>query len=51
VASLAPEDSFMIAPSVVVRSVIWACLVHPGSTNSSGIVGTIAFRPHQDMPT
>jgi hypothetical protein len=36
---LAPEDSLVIAPSVTVRSVVWACLLHPGSTNSSGVVG------------
>jgi hypothetical protein len=42
VASLAPEDSLEIAPSVTVRSVIWACLLHPGATNSSGVVGCIA---------
>jgi hypothetical protein len=36
VASLAPEDSLEIAPSVTVRSVIWACLLHPGATNFLG---------------
>ena len=41
-ASLAPEDRFELAPSVTVRSVVWACLLHPGSTNSSGVVGCIA---------
>eukprot|EP00973_Karenia_brevis_P065565 9114061-Karenia_brevis.AAC.1 len=42
VASLAPEDSLMIAPLVMVRSVIWACLLHPGPANSLGVVGCIA---------
>ena len=41
IASLAPEDSFDIAPSVKVRSEWWALLLHP-STSSSGIVGCIA---------
>ena len=38
--SLAPDDCLKIAPSVKVRSVIWACMVHPGSTNSSRVVGS-----------
>ena len=42
VASLAPEDGLEIAPSVKVRSVVWSCLLHPGSTNSSGVVGCVA---------
>lgn len=36
------QDALEIAPSVVVHSVIWACLLHPGSTNSSGVVGVIS---------
>ena len=41
VGSCAPEDTFLMAPSVPVRSVAWVCLLHPGSTNSSKIVGSI----------
>lgn len=41
VGSCAPEDTFLIAPSIPVRSVAWVCLLHPGSTNSSKIIGSV----------
>jgi hypothetical protein len=49
------QDRLEIAPSIVLPSVIWACLLHPGSTNSSGVIGAISgalekvfVRCHQD---
>jgi hypothetical protein len=31
-----------LTPSIVLHAIIWAVLVHPGSTNSSGIIGLVS---------
>lgn len=38
VGALVPKDRFELAPSIAISSAVWAVLLHPGSTNSSGVV-------------
>ena len=39
---LVPEDRFEPAPSISIPSSLWVVLLHPGATNSSGVVQAIA---------
>ena len=39
---LIPEDRFEPAPSISIPSSLWVVLLHPGATNSSGVVKTVA---------
>ena len=42
VSGLVPEDRFEAAPSVRIPSSLWIVLLHPGATNTSGIVHAVA---------
>jgi hypothetical protein len=37
-----PKDRFEPAPSISTPSSMWTCLIHPGSTNSSGVLRVTA---------
>jgi hypothetical protein len=39
--SCAPQDRFESAPSIPISSALWTCLIHPGATNSSGIIRVV----------
>ena len=39
--ALIPEDRFETAPSIEVPSSLWIMLLHPGATNSSGVIGVV----------
>lgn len=41
VGSLIPEDRFATAPSIEVPSSLWIILLHPGATNTSGVIGLV----------
>ena len=43
VGSLVPEDRLELTPSIVLSSATWAVLMHPGSTNSSGVIRVAAL--------
>ena len=52
--ALSPRDRMEMFPSNEIRAVVWACLCHPGATNSSGVIkvfhralGTIMHRMEQ----
>lgn len=36
-----PEARFHFAPSIQIPASLWICLLHPGSTNTSGVGGTV----------
>ncbi|CAK0862761.1 unnamed protein product, partial [Prorocentrum cordatum] len=38
---LIPEDRFETAPSIEVQSSLWIILIHPGATNSSGVISLV----------
>lgn len=42
IGALVPKDRFELTPSIVMSSAVWAVLLHPGSTNSSGVVRVAA---------
>ncbi|CAK0824195.1 unnamed protein product, partial [Prorocentrum cordatum] len=41
VGALIPEDHFETAPSIEVQSSLWSILIHPGATNSSGVISVV----------
>ena len=43
VGSLVPKDRLELTPSIVLSSASWAVLMHPGSTNSSGVIRVAAL--------
>ena len=52
--ALSPRDRMEMFPSNEISAVVWACLCHPGATNSSGVIkvfhralGTIMHRMEQ----
>lgn len=40
---LVPRDRFEPAPSISISSSMWVCLLHPGATNSSGVIRVISM--------
>ena len=43
IGALTPKDRLELTPSIVLSSACWAVLLHPGSTNSSGVVRVAAM--------
>ena len=41
VGSLIPQDRFVSAPSLEVPSSLWIILLHPGATNTSGVISLV----------
>ena len=37
-----PKDRFVLSPSLLISAANWAVLLHPGSTNSSGVIRVAA---------
>ena len=42
VSALIPQDRFEPAPSIALPSSMWVCLLHPGATNTSAVVGIVS---------